>query len=69
VLGQRLQSSVDPCELSMFKGRQDFHAQPILDAGSHYRLVKSYRQGMKEYHHAGTCRQELKDCTRFSDGL
>ena len=29
MLGQRLQSSVDPCELSVFEEQQDFHAQPI----------------------------------------
>ena len=37
VLDQRLQSSIDPCELSVFEKQQDFHARPIVDAGSHYR--------------------------------
>src|SRR6218665_2626303 len=43
VLGQRQQNSVDPYELSVFEEQQGLHAQPIVDAGIHYRLVKSYR--------------------------
>src|SRR6218665_451912 len=39
VLDQRQQSSVDPCELSVFEEQQGLHAQPIVDAGIHYRLV------------------------------
>ena len=65
MFGQRLESSVDPCELSMFEEQPDFHARPIVDAGSHYRLVKSYQQGMKEQHHVGTCKQEHQVCTGF----
>jgi len=65
VLGQRLQSFVGPCEL--FEEQQDFHVRPIVDAGSHHRLVKSYKQGMKEHHHVGTCKQEHQVCTGFVD--
>src|SRR6218665_3975472 len=36
MLGQRLQSSVDPCELSV--EQQDLHAQPIVDAVSHHHV-------------------------------
>jgi len=45
-MGHRLQNSAHPCELSVFEKQQDFHAPAIVDAGSHYSLVKSYRQGM-----------------------
>src|SRR6218665_1709358 len=38
-------------------------------ARSHYRLVKSYRQGIKRHQYAGTCRQEHQVCTEFFDGL
>jgi len=69
VMGQRLQSSETQCELSVFEELQDFHAQPIVDSGNHYRLVKSYRQGMKEHHHVGTCRQGHQVCTGLIDGL
>ena len=66
MLSKILQSSVGPCELSVFQEQQDFHAWPIVDAGSHYRLqVKSYPQGMKEQHHVGTCRQEHQVCNGF----
>ena len=34
VLGQRLQSSVDPCELSVFEEQPDFHVRLIVDAGA-----------------------------------
>jgi len=50
MLGQRQQSSVEPCELSVLEEQQDFHAQAIVDVGSLYRLVRSYQQGMKENH-------------------
>ena len=66
---QRVQSSVGPCELSVFEEQQDFHAWPIVDAGSHYRQVKSCQQCMKEQHHVGTCRREHQVCTGFVDGL
>src|SRR6218665_1934708 len=69
VLGQRLQSSVGPFELSVFEEQQDFHAWPIMDAGHYCQVVKSYRQGMKEHLHAGTCRQEHQVCTGFFDEL
>ena len=36
MLGKRLNSSVDPYELSVFKGQRDFHARSIVDAGSQY---------------------------------
>src|SRR6218665_340077 len=54
---------------SVLEEQQDFRAQPIVDAGIHCRLVKSYRQCMKEHLHAGTCRQEHQVCTGFFDGL
>src|SRR6218665_3578366 len=38
MVGQRQQSSVDQCELSVLKEQQDFHARPIVDVGSLYRL-------------------------------
>ena len=34
MLGQRQQSSVDSCELSVLEEQQDFHGQPIVDVGS-----------------------------------
>src|SRR6218665_2644647 len=60
---------LEPCELSELEEQQDFHARTILDAGSHYRLVKSYQQGTKEHHHVDTCKQEDRVCTGFFDGL
>jgi len=54
-VGAETVNSVYPSELFVFEEQQDFHAQPIIDAGSHYRLVRSYQQqGMKEQHHVGT---------------
>jgi len=46
-----------PNKLSGLEEQQDLHVRPIVDAGSHYRLVKSHQQGMKEQHDIGTCRQ------------
>ena len=68
MLGQRLQSSVGHANC-LFEEQQDFHAWPIVDAGSHYQLVKSREEGMKEQHYVGTCRQEHQVCTGFVDGL
>ena len=62
MLGQRPQSSEGPWELSVFEEQQGFHARPIVDVGSHYQLLKSYQQGMKDHYHVGTCRQEHKVC-------
>jgi len=69
MLGQRQQSSVDPCEMSVLGEHQDFHGRPIADVGSLYRLLRSYRQGMMEHHHVDICRQEDQVCTGFFDGL
>ena len=69
MLGQRRQSSVDPCELSVLEEQQDFHARPIVDVWILYRLVRSYQQGMKKHHHLDTCRQENQVFTGFFDGL
>ena len=69
MLGQRKQSSVDLCELSVLETQQDFHWRPIVDVGSLYRLVRSYQPGMKEHHHVDICRQEDQVCTGFFDGL
>ena len=62
MLGQRQQSSVDQCELSVLKEQQDFHARPIVDVESLGRLVRSYQPGTKEHHHVDIC-------TGFFDGL
>jgi len=45
---------VGPCELSVFEERQTFHAWPIVDAGSHYRLVKSSKGINKECEDSST---------------
>src|SRR6218665_626742 len=66
MLGQRQQSSVRTVRVS---GKKKFHARLIIDAGSHYQLVKSYLQGMKKYHYVDNCKQEDKVCTGFFDGL
>ena len=36
-MGQRQQSSDDPCELFVLEEQYDFHARPIVDVGSLYR--------------------------------
>jgi len=69
MLGQRQQSSVDPCELSVLREQQDFHARQILCVGSLYQLVKSNQQGMKEHHHVDICKQEGQVFTGVFDGL
>jgi len=69
MLGQRQQSSLDPCELSVLEEQQDFHGWPIVDVGNLYRLLRSDRQGMMEHHHLDICRQEDQFCTGFFDGL
>ena len=69
MLGLRQESSVDLCELFVLKEQQDFRARPIVDVGSLYRLVRSYRQGMKEHHHGDIYRQEDQVCTGFFGGL
>jgi len=35
----------EPMRTVVFEEQQDFQARPIVDAGSHYQLVRSYPQG------------------------